>query len=51
MINCSYCMREQAKYKVMVQANIVGKDCELEMNVCISCMPIKNYLLKEYECL
>ena len=44
-------MLEDAKYEIATEAKVAGEDCILNMKVCIRCMPIKTYLLKEYKCL
>lgn len=51
MMKCSYCMLEDAKYEITSATKVAGKECSLTMKVCIGCMPVNTYLLKEYKCL
>lgn len=44
-------MQEEAKYEISVETKVAGKNYDFDAKVCLSCMPVSSYLLKEYKCL
>lgn len=51
MIKCFYCMHQKAKYEITLATRVANEECNLTIKVCMQCMPVNTYLLKEYKCL
>lgn len=49
MIKCFYCIHEDAKYEIVQNTHIAGKEFEFTAQVCLACMPVNSYLLKQYK--
>jgi len=49
MIKCLYCIHQEAKYEIVQKTLVAGKDFEFTAKVCLTCMPVNNYLLKDYK--
>jgi hypothetical protein len=44
-------MLEEAKYEVLISTKVAGENYEFYAKICLLCMPVESYLLKEYKCL